>query len=187
MKLLNVKDINGNWVEIPAIKGNPGPQGPAGVSPSVVVKESTGDNFILTITDANGSYDTPNLKGGVSGGSAVDGTTFVPSVSEEGVISWTNTDGKANPTSVNIKGPQGDVGPQGPVGPQGERGPAGVVVSTQTPVDEDVKVWINPNGTVTADIVTTDEMNAAIANFVTQSAVEQLINDSIGGLLNADY
>lgn len=36
------------------------------------------------------------------------GTTFTPSVSEEGVISWTNDGGKQNPTPRNIKGPAGD-------------------------------------------------------------------------------
>lgn len=34
-----------------------------GVSPSITVKTSTNDTYILTITDENGSFDTPNLKG----------------------------------------------------------------------------------------------------------------------------
>jgi len=38
------------------------------------------------------------------------GTTFTPSVSEEGIISWTNDGGKQNPEPVNIKGPQGERG-----------------------------------------------------------------------------
>ena len=38
----------------------------------------------------------------------VDGVTFTPSVSAEGVISWTNNGNKANPTPVNIKGQRGD-------------------------------------------------------------------------------
>ena len=41
------------------------------------------------------------------------GTTFYPEVSKEGVISWYNEDGKQNPPSVNIKGPQGAQGPAG--------------------------------------------------------------------------
>ena len=41
------------------------------------------------------------------------GTTFYPEVSKEGVISWYNEDGKQNPPSVNIKGPQGSQGPAG--------------------------------------------------------------------------
>ena len=39
-----------------------------------------------------------------------DGTTFTPSVSEDGIISWTNDGGKENPAPVNIKGPKGDSG-----------------------------------------------------------------------------
>ena len=42
-----------------------------------------------------------------------DGTTFTPTVSEDGVLSWTNDGGKANPDPVNIKGPQGEKGEGG--------------------------------------------------------------------------
>ena len=38
----------------------------------------------------------------------VDGVTFTPSVSAEGVISWTNDGDRVNPTPINIKGQQGD-------------------------------------------------------------------------------
>ena len=38
------------------------------------------------------------------------GTTFTPSVSDAGLVSWTNDGGKDNPPSVNIKGPKGDTG-----------------------------------------------------------------------------
>ena len=63
-----------------------------------------------------------------------DGATFTPAVSTAGVISWTNNKGLANPTSVNIMGPQGPAGatgatgatgPQGPQGPRGETGATG--------------------------------------------------------------
>ena len=63
-----------------------------------------------------------------------NGTTFRPSVSAAGVISWTNNGGLENPTPVNIMGPKGpqgdrgpigDTGPQGEIGPQGEQGPQG--------------------------------------------------------------
>lgn len=39
-----------------------------------------------------------------------DGTTFVPSVSSSGVISWTNDGGLPNPDPVNIKGEEGKDG-----------------------------------------------------------------------------
>jgi hypothetical protein len=44
------------------------------------------------------------------------GATFTPSVSDSGVISWTNDKGLTNPPPVNIKGPKGEEGPQGESG-----------------------------------------------------------------------
>lgn len=37
--------------------------GKEGFSPAIVEKINSDDEYILTITDKNGSYDTPNLKG----------------------------------------------------------------------------------------------------------------------------
>ena len=56
-----------------------GEAGADGVSPTITVKTSTDDTYILTITDKNGSYDTPNLKGsgGSGGASAVSDLTDV--------------------------------------------------------------------------------------------------------------
>lgn len=59
------------------------------------------------------------------GGAGAPGTTFTPSVSEAGVISWTNDGGKENPEPVNIKGAKGDQGPQGETGAKGETGAQG--------------------------------------------------------------
>lgn len=53
------------------------------------------------------------------------GVTFTPEVSEEGVLSWTNNGGLANPEPVSIKGAKGDPGEQGPQGLQGEPGATG--------------------------------------------------------------
>lgn len=63
---------------------------------------------------------------GPGGGDAgQDGVTFIPSVSKDGVISWTNNGGMDNPESVNIAGPQGEKGDTGPQGPQGDKGDKG--------------------------------------------------------------
>lgn len=43
--------------------------------------------------------------GGLNGD---DGATFTPSVSADGVLSWTNNKGLENPPAVSIKGPKGD-------------------------------------------------------------------------------
>lgn len=55
---------------------------------------------------ANKKYVIDSIKTGGFG--ALDGATFTPSVSSDGVLSWTNDKGKDNPVSVNIKGPKGD-------------------------------------------------------------------------------
>lgn len=62
---------------------------------------------------------------GKDGAPGADGTTFTPSVSAAGDLSWTNDGGKANPAPVNIKGPKGDTGPTGPQGETGPQGPTG--------------------------------------------------------------
>lgn len=41
-----------------------GNDGEDGYSPSITVKESTDTSYVLTITDATGSFDTPNLLAG---------------------------------------------------------------------------------------------------------------------------
>ena len=51
-----------------------------------------------------------------------DGTTFTPSVSADGTLSWSNDGGLPNPDPVNIRGPQGEQGIQGNDGPKGDPG-----------------------------------------------------------------
>ncbi len=68
-----------------------------------------------------------------------DGTTFTPSVSDEGVLSWSNSDGKDNPAAVNIKGPKGDPGAKGDKGKPGKDGASElfiVNVQAQSGADE---------------------------------------------------
>lgn len=63
-------------------------------------------------TGAKGDTGPQGEKGeaGDAGPKGDKGTTFVPSVDADGNISWSNTDGIANPETVNIKGPKGDKG-----------------------------------------------------------------------------
>lgn len=96
-------------------KGPQGEQGPAGIV--VQETEPTGPEHPVWVNPQGGASD-PSISG-------KDGTTFTPSVSASGDLSWTNDGGKANPAPVNIKGPQGDTGPQGPKGDTGPTGPEG--------------------------------------------------------------
>ena len=78
-------------------------------------------------TGAPGPQGEPGTPGanGTDGKDGKDGTTFTPSVSAAGDLSWTNDGGKANPAPVNLKGPQGETGPTGPQGETGPQGPTG--------------------------------------------------------------
>ena len=127
--------------------GDTGPQGPKGDTGAAGPQGETGPQGEK---GDKGDTGAQGEKGdtGATGPKGADGTTYTPSVSTDGVLSWTNDGGKTNPAAVNIKGPKGDqgvkgdtgdtgpqgeTGPQGPKGdtgpqgPQGEQGPAGPV------------------------------------------------------------
>ena len=87
---------------------------------------------ILTLPKMSGSVSTPkSLSGNVGaktiniGGNGDGGATFIPSVSADGVISWTNDKGLPNPEPVNIKGVKGDKGDKGEAGENGKDGANG--------------------------------------------------------------
>lgn len=53
------------------------------------------------------------------------GATFIPSITSDGWLRFTNNGGLPNPAAVNIRGPQGIQGPRGLQGIQGEKGDKG--------------------------------------------------------------
>lgn len=69
---------------------------------------------VTGVTPSNDQVNWMQLSGpglpGADGTDGTDGVTFTPSVSEAGVISWTNDGGEDNPDPVNIMGPQGNPG-----------------------------------------------------------------------------
>lgn len=60
---------------------------------------------------AEDAADRAEAAGG--GGSGESGATFIPAVSSNGTISWSNDKGLQNPDPVNIKGPTGSPGANG--------------------------------------------------------------------------
>ena len=83
--------------------------------------------------------------GPLQGAKGEDGTTFTPSVDDEGNLSWSNADGKQNPPTKNIRGPAGADGAAGKDGSDGQPGEDG---TTFTPsVDDDGNLsWSNNGG-----------------------------------------
>lgn len=67
---------------------------------------------------------------------ALGGPYYVPSIDENGVISWTNNGGRENPEPRSVRGPKGLTGN------------SGVYFGTEEPTDPDVNVWVNPEGAV---------------------------------------
>lgn len=111
-------------------RGEAGPQGPAGRDGADGKDGETGPrgqpgpkgNSFQTVVedDGNGNITIRALTTEGTGTSGQNGYTFTPSVSAEGVISWTNDGGLVNPEPVNIKGPAGANGQQGPAGTNGK-------------------------------------------------------------------
>lgn len=93
-----------------ALNGEPFPEIPASVTEQILAR--------LENVEQNG------------GGGGGTGAVFTPSVSEDGVISWTNDGGLPDPDPVNIRGPQGD---------------SGVHVGSDVP-PAGTRVWVNPSG-----------------------------------------
>lgn len=83
----------------------------------------TKGQVLTKLSDEDKDYNWQDPTG--DGGTGQNGATFTPSVSPEGVISWTNDKELPNPEPVSIKGDKGDQGPQGEQGLQGVKGEKG--------------------------------------------------------------
>lgn len=98
---------------------------------------------------------------------------FVPSVSSDGVLSWTNRAGLANPASVNIKGDKGDKGDTGAQGIQGVKGDKGDTGAQGLKGDKGDKGDTGTAATIEVGTVTTGAAgsSASVVNSGTASNV----------------
>ena len=108
----------GQWLSQGQLQGAQGPAGPQGPQGPEGPKGEQG------IQGEQGPQGDPGPKGD-TGPQGPAGPYFIPAVSQDGDLSWTNTGSLDNPSTVNIKGPQGEQGIQGPTGPEGPQGPTG--------------------------------------------------------------
>jgi hypothetical protein len=134
MAILRIRDKDGNVHEILAIRGENyvlTEQDKDEIAS--MISDSDGNGNFSALTDHKNNTSNPhgvtaeqlgavtkekldealaNVVGGV-------GTTFIPSVSEDGTISWTNNGNLPNPEPVNIKGKDGVDGKNGVDGKDG--------------------------------------------------------------------
>ena len=84
---------------------------------------------------------------------------FIPSVDDDGVMTWTNKAGLANPAPVNVKGERGEKGIQGPQGIQGATGAAGTAAT--------IKIGTVTTGAAgtSAKVVNSGTTSAAVLDF----------------------
>lgn len=149
---ITVHDLHGTET-VNLYDGEPGPQGPRGET---------------------GPAGEPGQRGergetGETGPAGEDGVTFTPTVSSEGVISWTNDGGLPNPASVNIKGETGATGATGAPGADGFSPTATVTKSGDT-----ATITItDKNGTTTATV--TDGEDASVGLDITGADAGDLI------------
>lgn len=93
----------------------------------------------LQTNNSNVDIKYPNIKG-------EDGGYYIPSVDENGVLSWTGSEeGMEEVATASIQGKDGE---PGPVGPKGDAGKNTVWTGDEEP-GEDYNVWIAPGGTPT--------------------------------------
>ena len=79
-------------------------------------------------------------------GNGKDGATFIPSIDENGNLSWSNDKGLENPETINLKGPKGDPGNDGAPGEKGEKGDPGSDGSFEDLTDEQKESLRGPAG-----------------------------------------
>ena len=105
MRRLYIKDKDGNYVPAPIIRGDDGRE----IS---LRATNTHIQWKYDDTEWTNLIALSELKGKQGDKGAV-GAHFTPSVSDDGVLSWTNNGGLGNPQPVNIRGPQGVQGEHG--------------------------------------------------------------------------
>lgn len=123
----------------------------------------------------------PVIIGSGSGGTGADGVTFTPSVSADGVISWTNDGGKDNPAPVNIKGNPGTdgVGVQSVVQTTTSTDDGGDNIITVTLTNGNTATFTVKNGskgssaTVTVDSEMSDTSTNPVQNKVAKAYMDK--------------
>ena len=129
---LTVQFSDGSSYTSPSIRGATGPKGETGKGLKILGYFATASALSSGVSnpeagDAYGVGSAPPYdiymwdasankwvnNGSLQGVKGDDGVTFIPSVTAEGTMSWTNNGGMTNPEPVNLRGPAGKDGTNG--------------------------------------------------------------------------
>jgi hypothetical protein len=115
-----------------------------------------------------------------------DGGYYIPSIDEAtGIITWIpSEEDMAAIEGANIKGPKGDTG---------------VYIGSEPPTDEDIAVWVNPEGEASAELATkayVDEKIEGIgipeipevdlSNYYTKEEVDNAIDEALAAIIDGE-
>lgn len=119
---------------------------------------------------------------GGSGTPGANGVTFTPHLSADGVLSWTNDGGLANPDPVNIKGTPGAKGDKGAPGAKGDKGDPGSDASVTA---ANIKAALGYTPADSEDIPTVPTTDITANTEARHSHSNKAVLDKITGLLTA--
>lgn len=152
----------------------------------VYTKEQADAKFALIGSTGSGS--------GEAGADGEDGGYYTPTVSAEGVLSWTaSKEGMPAVDSVNIKGADGAPGAAGQDGAPGADGAAGANGVTFTPVMTGTTLsWTNDGGLQNPPAVDLkgdkgDAGDAAVVDAYTKSQVDTMLSGKADSTHTHDY
>lgn len=129
--ILRIKDQNGEWQDIQALRGEQGPAGPAGKDGPVGPQGPKGADGTMTFSDL-----TPEQKESLRGPQGIQGPQGEKG--EKGDTGEKGADGAVGPQGEKgEQGPIGETGPQGEIGPQGPAGQDGKDGSDYVLTEED--------------------------------------------------
>lgn len=117
---------------------------------------------------------------GGSGTPGANGVTFTPHLSADGVLSWTNDGGLANPDPVNIKGAPGSKGDKGDKGDKGEPGSDASVTAAN------IKTALGYTPAKSTDIPTVPTTDIAANTAARHTHSNKAVLDKITGVVTTD-
>ena len=149
-------------------QGEKGDDGSDGFSP-IVSMTKDGIETTLTITDVNGDH-TSTIFDGVNGTDGIDGVSPVANVTKSGTVSTLSVTDGSGTTVVQIND-----------------GDSGVYIGTEAPLNPNVNVWVDTDGSADTPLWMSDGLNKGIKTDIHSTANGQLsVAEGCGTIATGD-